>query len=70
MKVQSASLHFFLGSEDEQEDSDDEDEAVSPFILFYFAFLTKFRVLTSKSSYTDEMSTRKLVVAIKSSLRQ
>ncbi|KAJ8095236.1 Severe Depolymerization of Actin [Marasmius tenuissimus] len=28
VKVQSASMHFFLGSEDEQEDSDDEDEEV------------------------------------------
>ncbi|PPQ63187.1 hypothetical protein CVT24_005732 [Panaeolus cyanescens] len=27
-KVQSASLHFFLGSEDMEDDSDDEDEAV------------------------------------------
>ncbi|KAG1715652.1 hypothetical protein ID866_1494 [Astraeus odoratus] len=26
MKVQSASIHFFLGSDDEQEDSDDEEE--------------------------------------------
>ena len=25
IKVQSASLHFFLGSEEEQEDSDDEE---------------------------------------------
>ncbi len=27
-KVQSASLHFFLGSDEEQEDSDEEDEDV------------------------------------------
>jgi hypothetical protein len=26
VKVQSASIHFFLGSEDEQEDSESEDE--------------------------------------------
>jgi hypothetical protein len=28
VKVQSASLHFFLGSEDEQDDSDDDDDEV------------------------------------------
>lgn len=28
VKVQSASLHFFLGSDDEKEDSDDEEEDV------------------------------------------
>lgn len=28
MKVQSASIHFFLGSDDEKEDSDDEDDEV------------------------------------------
>ncbi len=27
-KVQSASLHFFLGSDEEKEDSDDEEEDV------------------------------------------
>lgn len=29
MKVQSASIHFFLGSDDEKEDSDDEEDNVS-----------------------------------------
>jgi hypothetical protein len=29
LKVQSASLHFFLGSDDDQPDSDDEDDDVS-----------------------------------------
>ena len=29
MKVQSASIHFFLGSDDEKEDSDDEEDDVS-----------------------------------------
>lgn len=29
MKVQSASVHFFLGSDDEKEDSDDEEDEVS-----------------------------------------
>lgn len=29
MKVQSASIHFFLGSDEEKEDSDDEQEDVS-----------------------------------------
>ena len=29
VKVQSASLHFFLGSDEEKEDSDDESEDVS-----------------------------------------
>lgn len=29
VKVQSASLHFFLGSDEEKEDSDDEGEDVS-----------------------------------------
>ena len=28
VKVQSASLHFFLGSDEEKEDSDDEEEDV------------------------------------------
>lgn len=28
-KVQSAAIHFFLGSENEGEDSDDEEEEVS-----------------------------------------
>lgn len=27
-KVQSASVHFFLGSDEEKEDSDDEEEEV------------------------------------------
>ena len=31
VKVQSASLHFFLGSDEEQEDSDEEEEDVSLF---------------------------------------
>ena len=31
MKVQSGSLHFFLGSDEEKEDSDDEEEDVSHF---------------------------------------
>jgi hypothetical protein len=31
MKVQSASIHFFLGSDDEKEDSDDEEDEVSDF---------------------------------------
>ncbi len=30
VKVQSASLHFFLGSDEEKEDSDDEEEDVCP----------------------------------------
>lgn len=34
-KVQSASLHFFLGSDEEQEDSDDEEEDVS-IVTSYF----------------------------------
>jgi hypothetical protein len=29
MKVQSASIHFFLGSDEEREDSDEEKEDVS-----------------------------------------
>ena len=29
MKVQSASIHFFLGSDEEKKDSDDEEEEVS-----------------------------------------
>lgn len=29
LKVQSASLHFFLGSDEEKEDSDDEGDDVS-----------------------------------------
>jgi protein SDA1 len=29
LKVQSASLHFFLGSDDDQPDSDDEEDDVS-----------------------------------------
>lgn len=33
MKVQSASIHFFLGSDEEKEDSDDEEEDVSSQIL-------------------------------------
>jgi protein SDA1 len=33
MKVQSASIHFFLGSDDDKEDSDDESEGVSVVLL-------------------------------------
>lgn len=29
VKVQSASIHFFLGSDEDKEDSDDEEEEVS-----------------------------------------
>jgi len=29
MKVQNASIHFFLGSDDDKEDSDDEGDEVS-----------------------------------------
>ena len=35
VKVQSASLHFFLGSDDEQEDSEDEDEDVRFDTIYY-----------------------------------
>ena len=33
VKVQSASLHFFLGSDEEKEDSDDEEEDVRATLL-------------------------------------
>ena len=33
VKVQSASVHFFLGSDGEKEDSDDEQEEVELFVV-------------------------------------
>lgn len=37
MKVQSASIHFFLGSDEEKEDSDEEKEDVCVvYSRFYF----------------------------------
>jgi hypothetical protein len=36
MKVQSASIHFFLGSSEEKEDSDDEEDDVSAYGQLHF----------------------------------
>jgi hypothetical protein len=36
MKVQSASIHFFLGSGEEKEDSDDEEDDVSTYGQLHF----------------------------------
>jgi hypothetical protein len=36
MKVQSASIHFFLGSDEEKKDSDDEEEDVSTCVRLPF----------------------------------
>jgi protein SDA1 len=33
LKVQSASLHFFLGSDDDTPDSDDDDDEVGSYII-------------------------------------
>lgn len=38
MKVQSASIHFFLGSDEEREDSDDEEEEVRLRLLILFFY--------------------------------
>ena len=38
VKVQSASIHFFLGSEEEKEDSDDEQEEVCIFPFNVLSF--------------------------------
>lgn len=40
-KVQSAAIHFFLGSENEDEDSDDEVDEVSAFLPPFFFFFSK-----------------------------
>lgn len=64
VKVQSASIHFFLGSEDEDEDSDDEDN-VRSFVLmvaFHRALNVSNRDPTSDHSSTSGPSQRRLGV--------
>ena len=65
MKVQSASIHFFLGSDDEKEDSDDEEDEVSD---VYFAEYHSFasRVPTSEHFTIVVKSTKRHVLVIKS----
>ena len=60
VKVQSASLHFFLGSDEEQEDSDEEEEDVSHFSGLYWSLslmVQRFRI--AKHSNTVVRSTKR-----------
>lgn len=59
IKVQSASLHFFLGSDEDKEDSDDESEQVSSTSLQRSGPLNRHRKWTLKHSITVATSTRK-----------
>jgi protein SDA1 len=70
LKVQSASLHFFLGSEDDQPDSDDDEDNVSLHAYLPNLAMKKYlRGPMSNRSSTGEKSTRKLVAATRSSSR-
>ena len=66
IKVQSASLHFFLGSDQDKEDSDDESDHVSLGSLS-FSFLNRHRRWTSGHSITAVRSTRKRAALTKNS---
>ncbi|KAK7061025.1 Severe Depolymerization of Actin [Paramarasmius palmivorus] len=59
VKVQSASMHFFLGSEDDQEDSEDEDEEVDVKALHHR------REINKKTRSGDKKLQRKLNAAKK-----
>ncbi|KAH9951429.1 SDA1-domain-containing protein [Amylocystis lapponica] len=61
VKVQSASLHFFLGSDDEQEDSDDEDEDNAP-----SAKTLQHRREINKKTRSGDKKIRKSIKSIKS----
>jgi hypothetical protein len=65
MKVQSASIHFFLGSDDEKEDSDDEeDEVCNVYLAEYHS--SPSRVSTSEPSIIVAKSIKRRGVVIKS----
>lgn len=57
-KVQSASLHFFLGGDEEQDDSDDEDEVgLNTFVLSNI-LIRHIRQWTLRGYNTDVKSTK------------
>lgn len=63
MKVKSASMHFFLGSDEEKEDSDEEEENVKNFksaSRSYSYHVDRHRM--SEPFITDEKSTKRHVV--------
>jgi protein SDA1 len=63
-KVQSASLHFFLGSDEECEDSDDSDDDVCPWLAFFLSpHFTSIRPLMSNHSSTNAKSRKKPATA-------
>jgi len=63
VKAQSASLHFFLGDEEDADDSDEEEEVrlKHPHIVHILSH--SFRLLTSEAFTTNERSTRRLAEA-------
>jgi hypothetical protein len=67
MKVQSASIHFFLGSDDEKEDSDDEEDEVSNVCLAQNTTHDCFRLPMSELFTIVVKSTKRDRVTIKSS---
>jgi len=63
IKVQSSSMHFFLGSDQEQDEEDEEEVRLHPLICTVINML--FRALISKACNTNAKSIKRLAVARK-----
>lgn len=70
-KVQSASLHFFLGSDEDSEDSDESDDDVGSYLTkkILSSPHTSIRPSTSNHSSTNAKSRKKLAAATRKCTR-
>ena len=67
IKVQSASLHFFLGSDQDKEDSDEESDQASNISFTSLRPLIRHRKWISEHSITVARSTKRHAVPTKNS---